>query len=182
MGAGSDNATVLQAQWPNGLRSLRVRCGRGFVGACCLLLLLASGSFSGCAVREQIRRVCMDVEASEDLNFYDEKAHRLTLLVYALSDPAGFERVSIAELLSGSRPPGVLEPPVPLTVEPAAKLNWEGVFPAATRSVGVVADFDREAVAEEGVAPGSDRRVVLPARCGFMRPRLKLGESRIESS
>jgi type VI secretion system VasD/TssJ family lipoprotein len=147
-----------------------------------LALLLLLSTLSGCALREQVRRVCVDVEASENLNFYEGKAHSLTVLVYALSDQTGFQAVPISELLAGHVPSGVLEPPVPFTIEPGTTMSLEHVFPAATRSIGLVADYHRLPDRVEEVAQTSERRIVLPSRCGFLAPRLRLSETRIEGA
>ncbi|MEE3326678.1 MAG: hypothetical protein VX252_05060 [Myxococcota bacterium] len=181
-GARAGTSTDPQARSSDGTFFRRLQSGSLRAGAVTLLVFALSAMLSSCAVREQVRRICIDVEASEDLNFYDGKTHTLTLLVYALSDGAGFKATPVSELLSGHRPSGVLEPPVPFTVEPATKTRLEEVFPAATRSVGILADYDREpGEADEGSGI-LGRRVVLPARCGFMTPRLKLLESRIEGN
>ncbi|MAI24489.1 MAG: hypothetical protein CMN75_00525 [Spirochaeta sp.] len=160
----------------------RFQSGRWRVGAMGFVLLFLGVVESGCAVREQVRRVCIGVEASENLNFYGGKANSLTLLIYPLADDSGFLNAPVSELFSGHRPSGVLEPPVPITVEPAEKMDWEQVFPAATRAVGILADYDREPGVEGQESGLSERRVVVPARCGFMKPRLKLLERRIGDS
>jgi hypothetical protein len=102
--------------------------------------------------------------------------------VYALSDQTGFQAVPISELLAGHLPSGVLEPPVPFTIEPGTTMSLEHVFPAATRSVGLVADYDRLPDRVDGVAQASERRIVLPSRCGFLAPRLRLSETRIDGT
>ena len=181
-GVGSGKPTERRTHQPSDHPLSPTRSGRVSFLALGLLLVVGAQWLSGCAMREQVRRICLDVEASQDLNFYDGEAHTLTLLVYALADSTGFQAAPISELLSGYRPAGVLEPPAPLTVDPGSKLNWEEVFPAATRSVGVVADYDREPGAADATEHGLGQRVVLPTRCGFMAPRLKLGQSRIEDS
>ena len=160
-----------------GLR--RFQSGRWRVGAVGLVVLFLGFVSPGCAIREQVRRVCIDVEASGDLNSYGGKANSLTLLIYPLADDSGFLSAPLSELLAGHRPSGVLEPPVQVTVEPTEQMAWEQVFPAKTRSVGILADYDREPGLEDEESDLSERRVVLPARCGFMKPRLKLLERRI---
>lgn len=168
---------VLRALLDTPLRPGALRLGSIVLG-----LLLSSAMLSGCALREHVRRVCVDVEASQNLNFYDGNPHSLTVLVYALSDQRGFQAVPISELLAGHVPSGVLEPPVPFTIEPGAKMSLEHVFPAATRSIGLVADYDRVPDRLEGVAQASERRIVLPSRCGFLAPRLRLSETQIEGA
>ena len=149
-------------------------------GAVGVALLFLGSVGSGCAVREQVRRVCVQVEASEDLNFYGGKANALTLLVYPLAEDSGFLDAPISELFSGQRPSGVLGLPVPITVEPGEKKDLEEVFPSATRWVGVLADYDREPGVDDEASATSERRVVLPARCGFRKPRLKLLDRQID--
>jgi len=156
--------------------------GCSHLGSILLVLFLSTAVFSGCALREQVRRICVDVEASENLNFYDEKAHSLTVLVYALSDPKGFQAAPISELLAGHVPSGVLEPPVPVTIEPGTTTRLEQVFPASTRSVGLVVDYHRAPDRVEEAALASERRTVLPSRCGFLTPRLRLSETRIKGT
>ena len=104
------------------------------------------------------------------------------MLVYALSDPKRFQAAPISELLAGHVPSGVLEPPVPVTIEPGTTTRLEQVFPASTRSVGLVVDYHRAPDRVEEAALASERRTVLPSRCGFLTPRLRLSETRIKGT
>ena len=145
-----------------------------------LTLICCCIAASGCALRPQVKRVCLDVEASERLNFYEGNSHSISLFVYGLSDPRGFEAASAEELLVGHLPAGVIEPPVLFTIAPATQRRVEQIFPEATKAVGVLADYHRPL---DGVLKGEDGkglRGVVPARCGFFTPEVKLSESRLE--
>ncbi len=184
-------ADVTEVRMSGGVRLLTAR-GRQTRGASffriarigAFVLIAVSLLLSpGCALRESVRRVCVDFEASEDLNAYDGRPQTLTLFVYALSDAKAFEAVDFSELMAGHLPEGVLEPPVAMTIQPEMKLRIEEIVPRATRSVGIVADYDRapaSALPEDG--EGAGLRVVIPARCGFFTPSLKLSETQIEGS
>ncbi len=128
--------------------------------------ILAAG---GCAGGGTPKKVCATFYASENLNLFDGEPHPITVYVYALESASGFEQASVEDLLGGAKPPGVLAPPVPITISPGEKFSFSEVFPAKTNELGLVADFFR--------APGDPRGTltqVVPARCGMRKPKLTL--------
>lgn len=134
-----------------------------------LLFVLALGPLAGCSTRSKPRKVCVKLEASERLNLYDSISHPITVYVYPLSSSSAFEQTTVAELLEGFTPPGVVAPPVPITLAPGERRLFRETFPAETRQLGVLADYYR--------APGDPdgtRTQVLPARCGMRKPALTL--------
>lgn len=161
-----------QAGMPGSTRSGSGR--RGARAVACLpfllsLVLVAGAPPAGCASRAVQREVCAVFYASDDLNLYDGDPHPVTVYLYALETSEAFERAAVADLLEGELPPGVLQPPVPITLEPGEKRSVEATFPATTHYVGVLADYDRVPGEDEGT-----RTQVVPARCGLRKPRLTL--------
>lgn len=67
---------------------------------------------AACPVSEA-RRVCLEVVASPNLNLHDGQAHSLTVHLYPLVSPLGFEQTSVSDLLEGKSPPGMAGPSVP---------------------------------------------------------------------
>jgi type VI secretion system VasD/TssJ family lipoprotein len=136
--------------------------------------LLAQGVGLGCASTPKPRKSCLSFDASEELNFYDGVPHPVTVYVYALSTPEGFEGALPDDLLVGTKPAGALQPPVPITVQPGEHHSVQQLFPADTHQLGLLADFYR--------APGDPLGTltqVVPARCGLRRPKLLLSRSDI---
>jgi type VI secretion system VasD/TssJ family lipoprotein len=134
------------------------------------VVLLAAVLGLGCASNSKPRKACAVFYASENLNLYDGEPHPITVYMYPLSSPAGFEQASAADLLEGKKPPGVLAPPVPITVSPSEKRTFEELFPAETTRIGVLADYYRAPSDPEGT-----RTRVVKAKCGwFSKPKLIL--------
>ena len=139
-------------------------------------LWLAIVSSHGCASPTVERKACLGFEVTDTLNLYDGEPHPLTLFIYPLSSTEGFEATAADDLLAGARPAGVIAPPVPITVEPGeAKRTFQELFPAETHHLGVIADYFRAPGEEEGV-----RRVVVPARCGILKPKVVLESRNLE--
>jgi len=133
------------------------------------LVLFVASSMIGCASRSQPKTACAVFQASDNLNLYDGEPHPITVYIYALSSPVGFEQATVAELLEGDLPNGVLQPPVPITVSPDEKRSFEEMFPTDTSQLGVLADYYRAPGDPEGT-----RIQVIPARCGLRKPKLVL--------
>lgn len=114
----------------------------------------------------------MNVTASPNLHFYDGQPHAITLYLYPLVGTLAFEQASVSDLLDGTKPQGVVGPPVPVTVTPGEEVSFEEAFPETTTYMGIVAGYYRSPKDQEGF-----RRAVVPARCGFRTPRITLSAS-----
>lgn len=149
----------------------RVRARARTIGAWVLLFSLLCGVslVPGCASTPKPRKSCLVLNADEELNFYDGVPHPVTVYVYALASADAFELTNPDALLEGAKPAGVLQPPVPITVQPGEKHSVQELFPAETHQLGLLADFYRAPEDE----PGTLTQVV-PARCGLRRPKLVL--------
>jgi predicted component of type VI protein secretion system len=109
------------------------------------------------------------VTASRDLNLFDGQPHAVTLYLYPLVNPLGFQQLSVGDLLEGETPPGTEGRPVSVTFTPGETRSLEQPLPATAEHLGVVADFYRARGDPEGI-----RKLVVPARCGFRTPRVTL--------
>lgn len=107
--------------------------------------------------------------ASPNLNLFDERAHAVTLYLYPLVSPLGFEQTSVSDLLEGESPPGLAGPRVPVTVAPGESRVLEEAFPQNASHTGILADYYRAPGDPEGT-----RHAVVPARCGRDTPRVTL--------
>jgi len=124
---------------------------------------------SGCAGGPKAKNSCANFYASKNLNMHNGEPHPITVYVYPLSTPAGFQQTSSEDLLGGATPDGVLAPPVPITISPGEKHKFAEVFPNRTNHLGLLADYYR--------APGDPKGTivqVVPARCGMFKPKLVL--------
>ena len=70
-------------------------------------LALALGLAVACSGPPKPRDVCLQVLASPNLNLYDGQAHAVTVYLYPLISPLGFEQARVDDLLEGASPPGV---------------------------------------------------------------------------
>jgi len=135
----------------------------------CALIAAGSGTLTACGSVPKPKKACLVFYPSENLNLFDAEPHPITVYVYPLSSAAGFEQTNVDDLLGGSKPDGVLAPPVPITVEPGVKQAFSEMFPAQTSQLGVLADYFRARGDPEGT-----RTQVVPARCGIRKPKLVL--------
>lgn len=123
-----------------------------------------------CSSRPKPKEACLRLNAAANLNYHDNQAHTLTLLVYPLSSTVGFEQTAVEEMLDGATPPGVEGAPTQVAIKPGEEdRHFEELFPAETIFLGVIANYYR--------APGDPegrRTQVVPARCGWRTPRLTL--------
>jgi type VI secretion system VasD/TssJ family lipoprotein len=127
-----------------------------------LALALGLAVACGGAKMPKPREVCLQVQASPNLNLYDGQAHAVTVYLYPLISPLGFEQASVQDLLEGATPPGVAGPPVPITVGPGEQREFQEAFPQTAAYMGIVVDYYRAPGDPEGT-----RRAVVPAACGL---------------
>lgn len=143
------------------------------LGAWLLALSLLVVCAPGCTTSVAPKKACLVVEPTETLNLYDGQPHPLTLFIYPLSGAEGFEQTHPDVLLAGARPPGVVAPPVPFTVEPSdLERTFQELVPTETTHLGVIADYYRAPGDPEG-----DRSRVVPAKCGLFKPRITLSSN-----
>jgi type VI secretion system VasD/TssJ family lipoprotein len=135
-----------------------------------LALLLALATACGGAKMPAPREVCLEVQASPNLNLFDGQAHAVTIFLYPLVSPLGFQQASVQDLLDGASPPGVAAPRVSITVGPGEQLPFQEAFPQTAIYMGIVVDYYRGPNDPEG-----SRRAVVPATCGwFSSPTITL--------
>ncbi len=147
--------------------------------AAALVAGLAWAAVAGCGGAEmpKFRDVCLQVEASPNLNLYEGQAHAVTVYLYPLTSPLGFKQASAQDLLGGARPPGMAWPPIPISVSPGLQKEFEFKkgFPKTAAYMGIVADYYREPGDPEG-----DWHDVVPATCGwFSSPALTLSSQNL---
>ena len=125
-------------------------------------LAVALGLAAGCGAKmPKPRNVCLQVLASPNLNLYDGQAHAVTVYLYPLISPLGFEQARVEDLLEGASPPGVAGPPVAISVGPGEQREFREAFPPSAAYMGIVVDYYRAPGDAEGT-----RRAVVPATCG----------------
>ena len=125
-------------------------------------LALALGLAAGCGAKmPKPRNVCLQVLASPNLNLFDGQAHAVTVYLYPLISPLGFEQARVEDLLEGASPPGVAGRPVAISVGPGEQREFREAFPQTAAYMGIVVDYYRA----PGDAVGT-RRAVVPATCG----------------
>jgi type VI secretion system VasD/TssJ family lipoprotein len=135
-----------------------------------LALLLALATACGGAKMPEPREVCLEVQASPNLNLFDGQAHAVTIFLYPLVSPLGFQQASVQDLLDGASPPGVAAPPVSITVGPGEQRSFQEAFPQTSTYMGIVVDYYRRPNDPQG-----SRRAVVPATCGwFSTPTITL--------
>lgn len=135
-----------------------------------LALVLALVTACGGAKMPEPREVCLEVQASPNLNLFDGQAHAVTIFLYPLISPLGFQQASVQDLLDGASPPGVAGPPVSITVGPGERRSFQEAFPQTSAYMGIVVDYYRGPSDPEG-----SRRAVVPATCGwFSSPTITL--------
>lgn len=126
-------------------------------------LAVALGLAAGCGAKmPKPRNVCLQVLASPNLNLYDGQAHAVTVYLYPLISPLGFEQARVEDLLEGASPPGVAGPPVAISVGPGEQREFREAFPQTAAYMGIVVDYYRAPGDAEGT-----RRAVVPATCGL---------------
>ena len=109
------------------------------------------------------------MNASPNLNLYDGQAHSVTLYLFPLVSPLGFEQASVRDLLDGEMPPGVAGPAVLLTIGPGEKRGFREVFPDNVAHVGIVVDYYGASDSQGPI------RAVVPVNCGeSSSPRVTL--------
>lgn len=140
----------------------RARPGRALASTSLFLAALCGGLGACAGGAPEPARACLTVQASPNLNLYEGQAHAVTLYLFPLTGTLGFEQASVPELIGGLTPPGAAGSPIPITVAPGEKREFEEALPPAAVHVGIVADYYRDAADEEGV-----RRVIVPAQCGW---------------
>jgi type VI secretion system VasD/TssJ family lipoprotein len=138
---------------------IRNRCLLGLVIAACLI---------ACTTPKPAG-MCLEVQASPNLNTYNGQPHAVTLHIYPLSGRLGFQQIGIDELLGGALPPGGVGPPRMIAMSPGQTRNIEETFDQTTVSIGILADFYRGPSDPEG-----NRRVVIEAKCGRGSPTVVL--------
>ena len=125
---------------------------RAAIAAVCMSLTL-----SACAGTPKPAEVCLELEASENLNRFDGQPHVVVLLFFPLQNVSAFNQTDPVDLLNGVQPPGSTGDAWEVTLLPGETRNLEEKLPADTGFVGLVADFYR-----------GPSRTVVEASCGSL--------------
>lgn len=113
------------------------------------------------------RRACVAFDASNDVNFYDGQAHVILLSIYPLSNKAGFESSSLAELISGADVSGLVGERRILQLAPGERKQFDETIPAEATTLGIAADYYQP-------RGSGEQKVVVDASCGEGGPRVHL--------
>jgi len=115
-----------------------------------VLLLGACGS--GGAPAE----VCLNIEASENLNLFNGDPHVVVVYFYPLQNVMAFRQTDPVDLLDGKRPPGLMGDRFEITVFPGTQREVSESLPRDTQFVGILADFYN-----------GPSKAVVEAQCGM---------------
>lgn len=115
---------------------------RLYLGKAILIAFVAAGlQLSGCASGSKPAEVCISLVASPNLNSFDGQAHVVVAVMYPLQNISAFETTDPADLLNGTKPPGLTGDPWEVTVYPGEIQTLEEKLPRDTVFLGIVADF-----------------------------------------
>jgi type VI secretion system VasD/TssJ family lipoprotein len=123
-----------------------------------LSILGALFALTGCVFggSSDAPRMCLDIEASANLNQFEGQPHVVVLYFYPLQSQTAFLAASPRSLVSGDKPGGITGDRWEATVLPGQRVELEEQLPRDTVYVGVVADFYR-----------TPSRAVLSPSCGI---------------
>jgi type VI secretion system VasD/TssJ family lipoprotein len=88
-------------------------------------------------------KLCLELQASKDLNLFDGQPHVVVVHFYPLQNVTAFEASSVRDLIRGEKPAGLAGEPWQTTVLPGQKLRVGEQLPKDTAQIGVVADYYR---------------------------------------
>ena len=111
-------------------------------------------------------QVCLDVEASVNLNQFEGQPHSVVLFFFALQNQSGFLEGDLNRWVRGEKPAGAIGEPWEKTVLPGQRTELKEQLPRDTPYVGVVADFYRKpsgAVLEPSCGMFGGGKIVLSA-------------------
>jgi type VI secretion system VasD/TssJ family lipoprotein len=114
-------------------RPARIALAAAWVGAVCAL--------SGCLSTGQSARICLNIEASANLNSVGGDPHVVVVYFYPLQNVLAFQQSDARELLDGKRPPGLMGDRFEITVFPGTQQELSENLPRDTQHVGILADF-----------------------------------------
>lgn len=109
----------------------------------CGLWILVIAAVTGCGTLggSNVPLMCLDVEASVNLNQFEGQPHVVVLYFYPLQTQTGFQAADLRRLVGGEKPTGVTGDRWEATVLPGQRIELKEQLPRDTAYVGVVADF-----------------------------------------
>jgi type VI secretion system VasD/TssJ family lipoprotein len=130
-------------------------------------VLLVAGLAAGCSSSPPPPpEICLNLEASPNLNLFDGEPHVVVVYFYPLQNVMAFRQADAVELLDGKRPAGMTGEAWETTVFPGSSRELRESLPRDTQYVGILADFyggPSRAVVEAECGRFSSRSVVLSA-------------------
>ena len=136
-----------------GIPQLRTMMTHGSLHLWILAALLGA---MGCVTTPEAPRMCLDIEASANLNQFEGQPHVVVLYFYPLQNQASFQRADLRQLVNGDKPSGLTGDRWEATVLPGQRIALEEQLPRETAFVGVVADFYKR-----------PNRAVIEPSCGW---------------
>ena len=123
------------------------------IAAALLLAGCGGGGFLGMGGSEA-GQLCLELEASKELNLFDGQPHVVVVHFYPLANVTAFEATPARDLIRGAKPDGLAGEPWRTTVLPGQKLKLGEKVSEQAEHLAVVADYY-----------GGPSRVVVPADC-----------------
>jgi len=140
---------------------------RFFAGGFALLVLALPGCFGGGSSAEP-ERLCLEIDASKELNLFDGQPHVVVLHFYPLENATAFQATDVRDLIRGAKPAGVAGESWQTVALPGQKLKLTEPLPPKTTQLGIVADYYH-----------GPSRVIVPTKCDSDARPIALSDSEI---
>jgi type VI secretion system VasD/TssJ family lipoprotein len=124
----------------------------------------------GCRSNGEPAAVCVNIDASPNLNLFSGDPHVVVVYFYPLQNVMAFRQTDAVDLLDGKRPPGLMGDRFEITIFPGTQRQVSETLPRDTQFVGILADFYN-----------GPSKAVVEAQCGmFGGPTVVLSSSDVQ--
>jgi type VI secretion system VasD/TssJ family lipoprotein len=141
---------------------------RLLTGGFALLVLALPGCFGGGGSSAEPERLCLEIEASKELNLFDGQPHVVVVHFYPLENATAFQATDERDLLRGAKPAGLAGEPWQTIALPGQKLKLTEPLPKNATQLGIVADYYH-----------GPSRVIVPTKCDSDARPIALSDSEI---
>jgi type VI secretion system VasD/TssJ family lipoprotein len=140
---------------------------RLLTGGFALLVLALTGCFGGGSSAEP-QRLCLEIQASKELNLFDGQPHVVVVRFYPLDNATAFQATDVRDLVRGAKPAGLAGEPWQTVALPGQKLKVTEPLPKSATQLGIVADYYH-----------GPSRVIVPSQCDSDARPIALSDSEI---